>query len=98
MSKIIIGDYVYHEHHNENGTVINDRGGHVGRWIIQADNGKTYHASSRDLTVIKRANQPKQQTNLSADDKIDLLLKHFGLEIRVEPEVIEIVEDEKTSD
>lgn len=98
MSKVQIGDYVYHENHKENGTVINDRGGHVGRWILQADNGQTYYASSRDLTVIKRANPDKRTPGLSANEKIDLLLEHFGLEISVEPEVIKIVKDEETSD
>lgn len=50
--KIKIGDYVLIEYSKRRGTVIDDRGGRVGRWKIEADDGSTWHASSRDLTVI----------------------------------------------
>lgn len=53
MTKVNLGDYVYVDHYHKNGTVISDRGGHVGRWFIRFDDGSDGHVSSRDCTVIK---------------------------------------------
>lgn len=88
MSKLNIGDYINVSYTRENGTVIGDRGGHVGRWTVKLDNGEVTHVSSRDAIVIKQALIPQR---LSAHEKIDLLLEHFGLEIKVEPEVVKLV-------
>lgn len=87
MSKLNIGDYVHISYTRQNGTVIGDRGGHVGRWTVKLDNGEVAYCSSRDTIVIKPALAPQR---LSAHEKIDLLLEHLGLEIKVEPEVVKI--------
>lgn len=95
MSKIHIGDYVYHEYYRTNGTVIGDRGGHVGRYSIKADDGQHYHASSRDLTVIKPARPCYPNSRVSVEQKLDLLLEHLGLEI---DDSIRIVNRGETND
>ncbi len=95
MSKISISDYVYAENHRTNGTVITDRGGHVGRYGIKLDSGDFIYASSRDLTVIKPG--LKQTDRLTNSEKIDLLLEHLGLEIKDEPSIVRIVKHEKKS-
>jgi len=81
MSKIHIGDYVYHDTYRTNGMVIGDRGGYVGRYAIKADNGEHYYASSRDLIVIKCAQPCYPNNRASLEQKIDLLFEHLGLEI-----------------
>lgn len=91
-----IGDYVYLEKCHKNGTIINDRGGYVGRWLVKTDDGELLHDSTRDLTVIKSA-RPTPQTRLSANDKIDLLLEYLGLDIEDEPRVIKRQNDEEAS-
>lgn len=93
MSKLNIGDYVNITYTRENGTVIGDRGGHVGRWTVKLDNGDTTQVSSRDAIVIRPAILPQR---LSAHEKIDLLLEHLGLEIKVEPEVVKIAKTAPT--
>lgn len=96
MSKVHIGDYVYHETYRTNGTVIGDRGGHVGRFTIKADNGEHWHASARDLIVIKSSRPCYPSSRASLEQKIDLLLEHLGLEI---DDTIKLVkkQDEKAS-
>lgn len=94
MGKLNIGDYICVAYTRENGVVIGDRGGHVGRWTVKLDNGGVSHVSSRDAIVIRPAVHPQR---LSAHEKIDLLLEHLGLEIKVEPEVVKITEATEVS-
>lgn len=97
MSKVYVGDYVYHENHRQNGTVISDRGGHVGRYLLLLDNGERCHASSRDLTVIKTS-RAYPSSRASIKQKLDLLLDYLGLEIEDTIRVVEKQSDEKESD
>lgn len=97
MSKIYIGDYVYHERHRENGTVIGDRGGYVGRYLITSDKGEQYHASSRDLVVIKPARPFRTPSRATIEQKLDLLLEHFGLEIDETIRIVKKQSDEEAS-
>lgn len=96
MSKIHVGDYVYHESYRKNGTVISDRGGHVGRYLVLTDNGERYYASSRDLCVIKSV-RPCSSSRASIEQKLDLLLEHLWLEIDDTIRIVEKNSDEKTS-
>ena len=92
-----IGDYVYVTHEQGNGTIINDRGGYVGRWLIQLDKGGVRHSSSRDIIVIKPTQPPLRTASL--EQKVDALIEHFGLVVTVEPEKVTIkVRDEKSKD
>lgn len=54
MSKIQIGDYVSIDYLEKHGTVVDDRGGYVGRWKIELDDGSTGYASTRNLTLVRR--------------------------------------------
>lgn len=46
-----VGDYVYVDYMKRGGTIIEDRGGRVGRWKVKLDDGRICYASSRDLIV-----------------------------------------------
>ena len=98
MSKVYKGDYVYHLRSEQNGYVVADRGGYVGRWQVRLDNGSTHYASSRDLIILNPIdNRPRvYNSRLSTAEKLDLLLEHLGLSIEAEPRVIE-VKREKSS-
>lgn len=87
MGKVNIGDYICIAYTRENGTVIGDRGGHVGRWTVKLDNGGLSNVSSRDCIIIKPSLRPQR---LSAHEKIDMLLEYFGLEIEDEPKIKKI--------
>lgn len=82
--------------------IIGWRGGGVAPYEIKCLDGKsTYrYASARDLIAVSDEQNDfvSARRSLSAHEKIDLLLEHFGLEIRVEPEVVKVVKDEETSD
>lgn len=88
MTKVNIGDYVCVAYLKRNGVVTGDRGGAVGRWRIELDDGTITNASTRDCVIIKSATYPAR---LSADEKIDMLLEHLGLEIKDQPEIIKVV-------
>lgn len=87
MSKLAIGDYVYVDYIQKNGTVIFDRGGAVGRWKVKFDDGDTCHASTRDCTVLKSA-RPKVVSGLTVEQKLDLLLDYLELDIQDEPKIV----------
>lgn len=95
MGKIHIGDYVYVEYLHKNGTVVGDRGGHVGRYTIKCDDGECIYSSSRDCTVIKPARPCYPNSRASIEQKLDLLLEHLGLEI---DDSIRIVKRGETND
>lgn len=90
MTKVNLGDYVYVDHYHKNGTVISDRGGHVGRWFIRFDDGSDGHVSSRDCTVIKSSTSYHSTCRLTTDEKLDLLLEHLGLRIEDSPSVVQV--------
>lgn len=94
MSKITIGDYVYNDYRHENGTVIGDRGGYVGRWVLKLDNGDTVYCSSRDISVIKSAAISLAKSRITTDEKLELLLEYLGLRIEDDPKVTKIKVEE----
>lgn len=55
--KIKIDDYVRINYLRKRGTVVDDRGGHVGRWKVVCDDGSISYASTRDLSVIEPAEE-----------------------------------------
>lgn len=75
------------------------RGGGVAPYEIKCLDGKSTwrYASARDMIAFEEQHKIEGRF-LTADEKIDLLLKHFGLKIEVEPQVVKVVKDEETSD
>jgi len=49
MSKIAINDYVYNHNRHENGTIVGDRGGYVGRWDISKLPAQSHQARARGV-------------------------------------------------
>lgn len=92
MTNLQIGDYIYVDYHHKNGTIIGDRGGAVGRWLVKFDDGASYHVSSRDCTLIKPARVPYPRGRISVEQKLDLLLEHLGLTILDEPKIVKLEE------
>lgn len=68
QGKVQVGDYVYVSYMRRYGKVVDDRGGHVGRWKIYLDDGGICHASSRDLIT-------EEQSQAQAEEEIDNLVE-----------------------
>lgn len=89
MSKLNIGDYVYVDYSHRNGTVIGDRGGHVGRWTVKMDDGDTIYISSRECTVIRYANPlPPCSGGCNCAERLDRLMDYLGLQEVTKPETV----------